>query len=58
MTWLARSTGIKSGPERSVALLSSTTSQPAVQALYISEMLPSYPRDEVSEQASLPGTKS
>jgi len=32
-----------------------TTAQPDTQALYISEMLPSYPSDEVSEVASAVG---
>ena len=32
--------------------------QPDTQALYISEMLPSYPSDEVSEVASRPGMRS
>jgi hypothetical protein len=47
---------IRTGPTWS--LVSSTTGTPDTRALYISEMLPSYPIDEVSEVASRPGTRS
>ena len=49
---------MRSGPDRNCSLVSMTTAQPDTQALYISEMLPSYPSDEVSEVASIPGMRS
>src|SRR5262245_2735338 len=56
VTSAAPRTGTRSGPERICSRVSSTTAQPDTQALYISEMLPSYPSDEVSDVASIPGT--
>ena len=58
VTSASRRTGRRSGPDRTCSLVSMTTAQPDTQALYISEMLPSYPSDEVSEVASIPGARS
>ena len=58
VTSASRRTGTRSGPDRICSLVSITTAQPDTQALYISGMLPSYPSDEVSEVASMPGRRS
>jgi hypothetical protein len=58
VTSASRRTGTRSGPDRICSFVSRTTAQPDTQALYISDMLPSYPRDDVSDVASMPGTRS
>ena len=55
VTSASRKMGTRSGPERTSSLVSITTVQPDTQALYISEILPSYPNEEVRDVASIPG---
>ena len=58
VTSASRRMGTRSGPERTCSLVNRTTAQPNTQAQYISDMLPSYPSDDVSDVASIPGIRS